>query len=247
MVNLTTPTLAIFIDADNVPVRHADEILKIIRRMNSAETRVSGVPRLYGNNSNGSLSAWAEKLRKHEFVPFTKIEVPSLKNSADIAIAVDAIGLLHSNCYNGFCIVSSDSDFSYLAMSIRARSIPVYGFGEQKASESYKKHFDRFVVLTPLEPLTKNTPKVSTSCKKKKPKPKNPTEAMPIISSAMKTVNPKNGWHSLVKVRKQIDQNNPTFSPSTYGSKTFSKLLKNLNSFELDPPNQPTRMRVRQT
>jgi hypothetical protein len=135
--------LAVLIDAENVPPSALDRVMTEAGRLGRIETR-----RAYGKWQEQRLAAWDGPLRHHAFRKVSLDTCAAGRNAADIALAIDAMELLHEGRHDGFCIVSSDSDFAPLARRLRERSCRVFGFGEAKAPEAWRKECDRFVLIS---------------------------------------------------------------------------------------------------
>lgn len=126
--------LAVLIDADNASPRIAAGLFKEIATIGEASVR-----RIYGDFSAPRLKGWAEVLATHAIMPHQNFANTIGKNASDIALVIDAMDLLHSGRFDGFCLVSSDSDFTRLAARIREQGVAVYGFGEQKTPQSFRQ------------------------------------------------------------------------------------------------------------
>ncbi|HEX6114914.1 MAG TPA: NYN domain-containing protein, partial [Geminicoccaceae bacterium] len=132
--------LAVLIDADNTSPRIADGLFEEIAKIGEASVR-----RIYGDFSGQRLKSWADILFKHAIIPHQNFAYTAGKNASDIALVIDAMDLLHSGRFDGFCLVSSDSDFTRLAARIREQGTDVYGFGTQKTPESFRQACRRFI------------------------------------------------------------------------------------------------------
>ena len=141
------PRLAVLIDADNASPRIADGLFEEIAKIGEASVR-----RIYGDFSGGRLKAWAEILSRHGIIAQQNFAYTSGKNASDIALVIDAMDLLQKDRFDGFCLVSSDSDFTRLASRIREEGVDVYGFGEQKTPESFRQACRRFIYTENLLP-----------------------------------------------------------------------------------------------
>jgi hypothetical protein len=148
--------LAVLIDADNASHRIADGLFEEVAKLGEASVR-----RIYGDFSGPRLKLWADILSKHAIIPQQNFAYTQGKNASDIALVIDAMDLLHSGRFDGFCLVSSDSDFTRLAARIREQGIDVYGFGEQKTPESFRQACRRFIFTENLlpEPSVPNQPR----------------------------------------------------------------------------------------
>ena len=142
-----SPRLAVLIDADNASAKIADGLFEEIAKIGEASVR-----RIYGDFSNARTKAWAEVLSKHAIIPQQQFAYTTGKNASDITLVIDAMDLLHSGRFDGFCLVSSDSDFTRLAARIREQGVDVFGFGEQKTPESFRQACRRFVYTENLLP-----------------------------------------------------------------------------------------------
>ena len=134
-----SPRLAVLIDADNVSAKIADALFEEIAKIGEASVR-----RIYGDFSNPRSKAWADTLSKHANIPQQQFAYTTGKNASDITLVIDAMDLLHSGRLDGFCLVSSDSDFTRLAARIREQGVDVFGFGERKTPESFRQACRRF-------------------------------------------------------------------------------------------------------
>ena len=177
MVQKPDVRLAVLIDGENISAKLADGLFEKI-----AALGWSGVRRVYGTRHNGKLKPWAGAIEQHGILP---IHVPTNgKNCTDMAMAIDAMDLLHSGRYDGFCLVSSDRDFSGLAERIRAQSCIAYGFGEGKSSPMLKGAFSKFFVIGSVA-ASEPAVQVTTSKAAKKPAAKK----QPIPIDAPKAAN----------------------------------------------------------
>ena len=127
-----TPRLAVLIDADNASAQIATGLFEEIAKLGEASVR-----RIYGDFSGTRLKGWTEILAQHAIMPHQTFAYTTGKNASDIELVIDGMDLLHSGRLDGFCLVSSDSDFTRLAARIRENGIDVYGFGEQKTPKSF--------------------------------------------------------------------------------------------------------------
>ena len=139
--------LAVLIDADNASPRIAGGLFDEIAKIGEASVR-----RIYGDFSGTGLKSWADILSQHAIIPHQNFAYTKGKNASDIALVIDAMDLLHSGRFAGFCLVSSDSDFTRLAARIREQGVDVYGFGEKKTPESFRQACRRFIYTENLLP-----------------------------------------------------------------------------------------------
>ena len=222
--------LAVLIDADNVPASYAEAIFEEIASFGEASIR-----RIYGDFSRDGLKGWAKKLAHLAIVP---IQAPSNtrgKNSSDIALVIDAMDILHTGRFDGFVLVSSDSDFTRLASRIREQGMDVYGMGEQKTPEAFRRACKRFIYVENLsvtpgetEPLEAPDQPAARPAQKLKP-----MDARGLIFRAFDAIEQDDEWYSLGQLGQQITAANPDFDPRNYGKKKLSDLMTELKMFEL--------------
>src|SRR4029078_4438750 len=132
--------LAVLIDADNASSQIADGLFEEIAKIGEASVR-----RIYGDFAASRMKGWSAVLSRHAIIPQQQFAYTPGKNASDIALVIDAMHLLHTGRFNGFCLVSSDSDFTRLAASIREQGVDVFGLGEQKTPESFRQACGTFV------------------------------------------------------------------------------------------------------
>src|SRR5437588_12204199 len=142
-----TRRLAILIDADNTSPRIAAGLFEEVAKFGEASVR-----RIYGDFSGQRLKSWADILQKYAIDPYQQFAYTTGKNASDIALVIDAMDLLHSGPFDGFWLVSSDSDFTRLASRLREQGADVYGFGKQATPESFRQACHRFICIEDLLP-----------------------------------------------------------------------------------------------
>src|ERR1700756_4533828 len=143
------PRFAVLIDADNTSPQIASGLFEEVAKFGEASVR-----RIYGDFSNQRLRSWTDILQKYAIDPYQQFAYTTGKNASDIALVIDAMDLLHSGRFDGFCLVSSDSDFTRLASRLREQGADVYGFGAQKTPESFRQACRRFIYTENLLPQT---------------------------------------------------------------------------------------------
>src|SRR5215208_2628944 len=163
------PRLAVLIDADNTSSRIAQGLFDEIAKFGEASVR-----RIYGDFSSQRLKSWTDILQKHAIDPYQQFAYTTGKNASDIALVIDAMDLLHSGRFDGFCLVSSDSDFTRLAARRREEGADVYGVGAQKTPESFRQACRRFIYTENLLP---QQPSASGANAAPKPKSLQPRSA----------------------------------------------------------------------
>lgn len=214
--------LAVLIDAENTSARIAPRLFEEVARIGDAVVR-----RIYGDFSGTRLRAWADVLPAHAIRSQQTFAVTTGKNAADIALVIDAMDLLHSGRLDGFCLVSSDSDFSGLATRIREQGLEVFGFGERKTPEGFRHACRRFIFI---ENFAGDQPSAGG------PAPvlpgMQPNAAVPLIRQAILELNPQGGWVALATVGQRLLQLAHQFDPRTYGHAKLSSLVAESGYFE---------------
>src|SRR3979490_83025 len=181
-----SPRLAVLIDADNASAKIVDGLFEEIAKIGEASVR-----RIYGDFSNPRSKGWADTLSKHAIIPQQQFAYTTGKNASDITLVIDAMALLHTGRAEGFCLVSSDSDFTRLAARIREQGVDVFGFGEQKTPESFRQACRRFVYTENLLPGATNNNRDAVP----PPEPLQPvSSAAPIIKKVIHQMASEDGW-----------------------------------------------------
>ncbi|MFA6031561.1 MAG: NYN domain-containing protein [Myxococcota bacterium] len=215
--------LAVLIDADNASAKIADGLFEEIAKIGEASVR-----RIYGDFSSPRSKAWADILSKHAIIPQQQFAYTTGKNASDITLVIDAMDLLHSGRFDGFCLVSSDSDFTRLAARIREHGVDVFGFGEQKTPESFRQACRRFIYTENLLPET------TTDANAKAKKPLEPmAHASRILKRIMAENESDDGWVSLGQLGNLLANLAPDFDPRTYGFKKLSDLVRKIEALDV--------------
>ncbi len=215
------PLYAVLIDADNIPAKYAGAILKEITSFGEPALR-----RVYGDWSSSRLNTWAKVVHELGLVAHQETANTTGKNASDIGLVIDAMDILHSGRFDGFVLVSSDSDFTSLANRVREQGIDVIGIGEKKTPESLKNVCNRFILLENILDEPVPAAKDTSSAKV------NPTKAIPLITRAMEKINSDDEWYALGQLGQYITRDNPDFDPRSYGMKKLSDLISGLARFE---------------
>jgi hypothetical protein len=226
MAERSTPLLAVLVDADNIPARYAEAILKEITSFGEPALR-----RVYGDWSSGQLKNWSDKVLQLGLVAHQQSANTKGKNASDIGLVIDAMDILHTGRFDGFVLVSSDSDFTRLASRIREDGLEVIGIGEAKTPESLRNVCNRFVFLENIvdepAPAAPGKPSPAAGSGKRPPK-----DAIPLILRAMEKINQDDEWYPLGQLGQYVTADNPDFDTRTYGKRKFSELVKELRRFE---------------
>lgn len=216
--------LAILVDADNASVAKLDEALIFVARYGQAT-----VKRIYGDWSKSALSAWKESAREYSFRLIEALPYVKGKNTTDISLVIDAMDLLHTGSVDGFCIVSSDSDYTLLAQRIREEGLLVLGYGESKTPESFVSSCREFVfwdkpVELPVKLGNGETPE--TILKKE----------APLFDKAYnKASNDGKSEVTLSQLGMAIKKILPKYKPRRYGCKTLGEIYEKLGAYEIIP------------
>ena len=255
MNNEQSQKLAVLIDADNASADIIDALLEEI-----AKYGIASVKRIYGDWSSG-LKKWKGALLPHAITPVQQFAYTKGKNATDMALVIDAMDLLYSNTFDGFCIVSSDSDFTRLASRLRENGRTVYGFGEKKTPEAFRKACDKFVYTEIFQPARK-APAPADSANRRGRPAKNATEPaantgdsadstvgkidanlLNLLYRAVKESADDLGWAGLGAVGSYVNKVTPDFDARNYGFSKFSSLIKSLPQFATQVDNNQLKVR----
>jgi|TARA_R100000005_G_scaffold94926_2_gene74531 uncharacterized LabA/DUF88 family protein len=232
-----SPRLAVLIDADNASPRIADGLFEEIAKIGEASVR-----RIYGDFSHARSKSWADILSKHAIMPHQQFAYTTGKNASDIALVIDAMDLLHSGRFDGFCLVSSDSDFTRLAARIREQGIDVFGFGERKTPESFRQACRRFIYTENLREGSEGSPQTAAVTSKKPLEPLSKATAQ--LKKAIAELDSDDGWYQLGGVGKQLSNLNSDFDARNYGVPKLSDLVRKTGAFDIETPKGGS-MRIR--
>ena len=233
---IRSPRLAVLIDADNASAKIADGLFEEIAKIGEASVR-----RIYGDFSNDRSRGWAAILSKHAIIPQQQFAYTTGKNASDITLVIDAMDLLHSGRFDGFCLVSSDSDFTRLAARIREHGVDVFGFGEQKTPESFRQACRRFFYTENLLAGTASNQDAAARSPLLQP----PDAAIPMIRKVIAQMDSEDGWVGLGEVGKGLTNLAPDFDSRTYGCRKLSDLVRKTNAFDIEQPKAGGTTRIR--
>ena len=219
-----TPLLAVLIDADNTSHNHAKAIFDEIAGFGEASVR-----RIYGDFSSSHMKGWSNVQAEYGIVPFHQPANTVGKNASDIALVIDAMDLMHSSRFDGFVLCSSDSDFTRLASRIREQGLDVYGIGQQKTPEAFRKACKRFIFIENILP---EAPKGAEKANGK-PQAQPINEARDLIFRAMDAIEQEDDWYSLGQLGQYMTAANPDFDTRTYGKRKLSDLVESLKMLEV--------------
>jgi uncharacterized LabA/DUF88 family protein len=242
-LNDTDLRLAVLIDADNIPHRHVQRMMEEIARYGTPTFK-----RIYGDWTRPTVAGWKSVLLQNAITPVQQYSYTTGKNATDSAMIIDAMDILYSAKVDGFCIVSSDSDFTRLATRLREAGMKVIGIGEKKTPNPFVVACDKFIYLEILEqdeqeaePETEE-PVAETATKEKaarKPRQRRALKKLDarliqLIATSITDLADESGWASLGGVGTLISKKQPDFDSRNYGFAKLSSLLKSNEHFELD-------------
>lgn len=235
MADTSNKRLAVLIDADNAQPALAEVLLAEV-----AKFGIASVKRCYGNWTGPQLGGWKETLLKHSIQPMQQFAFTTGKNATDSAMIIDAMDLLYTASLDGFCIVSSDSDFTRLAQRLRESGQTVYGFGERKTPKAFVAACDRFIYTDILaQPAKKNVAQgdraASTATKPWPTKQlKGDDELVNLLRAAVDADSDEAGWAHLGAVGSYIAKQVSEFDPRNYGYAKLGELFRASGLFEID-------------
>ena len=224
--------LAVLIDADNAQPAIIEGLVREIVKYG-----IPSVKRIYGDWTTPNLAGWKSVLLDHSIQPIQQFRYTVGKNATDSAMIIDAMDLLYTRRFDGFCLVSSDSDFTRLASRIREEGLLVYGFGEEKTPKAFVSACDKFIFTKVL--LTEENP--DTAIRKQETKKlKGDTKLVNHLRNALEAASDDIGWAHLGAVGHHIAKQVPEFDSRNYGYKKLVDLVSAITLFEIDRRSQGT-------
>jgi Fe-S-cluster formation regulator IscX/YfhJ len=219
--------LAVLIDGDNIPSAYVKEMMEEIAKYGNPT-----IKRIYGDWTNPGLTKWKNVLLENAITPIQQYAYTKGKNATDSAMIIDAMDVLYSGKADGFCIVSSDSDFTRLATRLREAGKKVYGIGEKKTPLPFVVACDKFIYIEILKSQSKEDeegkPKEKVNIDKVTPK------VIQLISTTINDLSDDDGWAFLGDVGNLLQKKQPNFDPRNYGFLKLTPLIKSISNFELD-------------
>ncbi|GAB3453479.1 NYN domain-containing protein [Actinophytocola sediminis] len=232
MASENAAKLAVLIDADNASPARLDGLLAEVAKYGTAH-----VKRAYGDWTGTSLKGWKDHLLAQSIQPMQQFAYTTGKNATDSAMVIDAMDLLYTGRFDGFCLVSSDSDFTKLAARIRESGLTVYGFGERKTPKPFVSACDKFVYLDNLTYADTPTPADAPPTRK----PATPATQLKSDSAltnqlrnAVEAASDDDGWATLASVGQIITKQQPDFDSRTYGYAKLSDLITATTLFDTE-------------
>jgi len=226
--------LAVLIDADNVPYSNIKEMLEEI-----AKNGTPTIKRIYADWTKPTVSGWKNVLLENAITPIQQYSYTSGKNSSDSALIIDAMDILYADKVEGFCIVSSDSDFTRLATRLREAGMKVIGIGEQKTPTPFITACDKFIYIEILKvakaaTAEKDVAEISRPQKENKPLNKPDKALLTLLTNSISDLADESGWTFLGDLGNFILKNKTDFDPRNYGFQKLLPLIRSLDKFEID-------------
>jgi len=222
--------LAVLIDAENAQASIIKNLLDEV-----AKYGVASVKRIYGNWTTPQLQGWKDVLLANSIIPVQQFSYTMGKNATDSALIIDAMDLLHAGNLDGFCLVSSDSDFTRLASRIRESGLMVYGFGEKKTPQAFVDACDKFIyteILRPAESAGTAAPVYPDGSVFKDMN--KDQRFLKLLKNSVEDSSDDQGWAELGLVGQNIQKKSPEFDSRNYGFKKLFDLVRSLDLFEID-------------
>ena len=223
--------LAVLIDGDNIPSAYVKEMMEEIAKYGNPT-----IKRIYGDWTKPNLSRWKSVLLENAITPMQQYGYTTGKNATDSAMIIDAMDILYSEKVNGFCLVSSDSDFTRLATRLREAGMQVFGIGEKKTPNPFIVACDKFIYLEILKNQTDDSE--SESPERKSPVKENVDKISPKvirwISNTISDLADDDGWAFLGDVGSLLQKKQPNFDSRNFGFQKLTPLIKSIKNFEIE-------------
>ncbi len=226
--------LAVLIDADNVPYSNIKGMLEEIAKYGTPTFK-----RIYGDWTQPTLSGWKTVLLENAITPIQQYSYTTGKNSSDSALIIDAMDILYTGGVDGFCIVSSDSDFTRLATRLREAGMKVFGIGEKKTPSPFIASCNKFIYIEILkkeikEPIAPKNNTKNNAKKKEDPAIAKHKALVKLISDSINDMAEEDGWVFLGVLGTLILKKQPDFDPRNYGHKKLIDLIKTIKEIEVE-------------
>lgn len=228
--------LAVLIDGDNIPSAYVKEMMQEIAKYGNPT-----IKRIYGDWTKPTLSKWKNILLENAITPVQQYGYTKGKNATDSAMIIDAMDILYSEKVNGFCLVSSDSDFTRLATRLREAGMNIIGIGEKKTPNPFIVACDKFIYI---EILKNQSEESESELAESKSQPKDNLDkitpkVIKLISSTITDLADEDGWAFLGDVGNLLQKKQPNFDSRNYGFQKLTPLIKSTNKFEIDQRESP--------
>lgn len=219
--------LAVLIDGDNIPSAYVKEMMEEIAKYGNPT-----IKRIYGDWTNPHLAKWKSVLLENAVTPIQQYGYTQGKNATDSAMIIDAMDILYSEKVNGFCLVSSDSDFTRLATRLREAGMHVIGIGEKKTPDPFIVACDRFIYIEILKNQTKGASKEKET--KKSDVDKITPKVIKLLSTTISDVADDDGWAFLGDVGSLLQKKQPNFDSRNYGFQKLTPMINSIDKFEIE-------------
>ncbi len=221
--------LAVLIDGDNIPSAFVKEMMEEIAKYGNPT-----IKRIYGDWTKPNLSKWKNILLENAITPIQQYGYTTGKNATDSAMIIDAMDILYSEKVNGFCIVSSDSDFTRLATRLREAGMQVIGIGEKKTPNPFIVACDKFIYIEILKTESKAKESEDEKGLDKETFDKITTKEIKLIATTITDLSDDEGWAFLGDVGSLLQKKQPNFDPRNYGFQKLTPLIKSIGKFEIE-------------
>ena len=223
--------LAVLIDGDNIPSAHVTEMMEEITKYGNPT-----IKRIYGDWTKPHLTKWKKLLLENAITPVQQYGYTTGKNATDSAMIIDAMDILYSNKVNGFCLVSSDSDFTRLATRLREAGMLVIGIGEKKTPNPFIVACDKFIYIEILKAQneTNDESDETSSSNKKQSFDKITKSEIQFISNTIRDLADDDGWAFLGDVGSMLQKKRPNFDSRNYGFQKLTPLFQSIKAFEIE-------------
>ena len=223
--------LAVLIDGDNIPSGYIKEMMEEIAKYGNPT-----IKRIYGDWTKPNLSKWKNLLLENAITPIQQYGYTTGKNATDSAMIIDAMDILYSEKVNGFCLVSSDSDFTRLATRLREAGMKVFGIGEKKTPHPFIVACDKFIYLEILKNQSEPNESESNSkrASKKEEVDKITPQVIRLISATIADLEDEDGWAFLGDVGSLLQKKQPNFDSRNFGFQKLTPLIKSIKNFEIE-------------
>lgn len=241
--NISEIRLAVLIDADNVSHQNVKGMMAEIARYGNPT-----IKRIYGDWTRPNLGGWKPLLLDYAITPIQQFGYTTGKNATDSTLIIDAMDILYAEKADGFCLVSSDSDFTRLATRLREAGKTVYGIGEQKTPNAFIAACDKFIYLEILGESAHDEPEAPLTAPDQKPAARQPAvqqkkkstiqkigpDVIKLISSTISDVEDENGWAYLGEVGSLLLKKQPSFDPRNFGFEKLTPMIKSMGLYEIE-------------
>lgn len=224
-----TNKLAVLIDGDNIPSAHVKEMMEEIAKYGDPT-----IKRIYGDWTKPRLSKWKKMLLEHAITPVQQYSYTTGKNATDSAMIIDAMDILYSEKVNGFCLVSSDSDFTKLATRLREAGMQVIGIGEKKTPNPFIVACDKFIYVEILADQSAENEFEPKKIKEGESFDKITAKEIKLISSSIDALSDDDGWAFLGDVGSLLQKKQPNFDPRNYGFQKLTPMIKSIGKYEIE-------------